>query len=316
MKIPRYRVFYVIIDQLAGHWEDSVRIEGTDLPPVNVKGYHEKGLIPNISYLINNGLWVKRTWNRGICDTAHGMKYLSTGTYDMNANIGLFEYLYSLKIKTSVFTTQPWGSKGYFYIPGNLISLPGYYRPYMDDYLIWKLFVEPYLDLQKDWGAVHFYLPINDLISFCPSYQKFNPHPRSSKHAYMLYLDKLIGEIIEFLKVKGYWNDTIIVIASDHGYHLGCSVARERGAKSVNWCADHPEPYDCYIWDFDNDRNTEKYSGGPRRTTFIVSGGALDDEYKGKVIEEAEIIDVVPTIAKLLGIDYCNIYKCEGKSIL
>ena len=43
------RVFYLIIDQLAGHWEESVKIEGTDLPPANVKGYHEKGLIPNFS---------------------------------------------------------------------------------------------------------------------------------------------------------------------------------------------------------------------------------------------------------------------------
>ena len=59
------RVFYLIIDQLAGHWEESIKIEGTNLPPVNVKGYHEMGLIPNLSYLIENGLWVRRPWNRG-----------------------------------------------------------------------------------------------------------------------------------------------------------------------------------------------------------------------------------------------------------
>ena len=69
-------VVYVVIDQLAGHWEDSVKIEGTDLPPANVKGYHEKGLIPNFSYLIDNGLWVKRPWNRERCETACAMKYL------------------------------------------------------------------------------------------------------------------------------------------------------------------------------------------------------------------------------------------------
>ncbi|RKY84034.1 hypothetical protein DRQ11_12135, partial [candidate division KSB1 bacterium] len=52
-------VVYLVIDQLAGHWAGSVRVDGTDFPPANVKGYHEKGLIPNFSYLIDNGLWVK-----------------------------------------------------------------------------------------------------------------------------------------------------------------------------------------------------------------------------------------------------------------
>jgi len=43
-----------------------------------------------------------------------------------------------------------------------------------------------------------------------------------------------------------------------------------------------------------------------------LSGGALEEKYRGKTIEEAEIIDVIPTIVQLLDIPY----ECEGKSIL
>jgi len=184
------RVIYLVIDQLAGHWEESVKIEGTDLPPANVKGYHERGLIPNFSYLIDNGLWVKRPWNKAECQTPCGMRYLATGSY------------------------------------------------------------------------------IEEKACF--------------------------------------------IIVADHGYHLGCSEAAEAGIMTNNRCHGHGKPYDCEVWDFENNHSTGIYSGGPRRITFILSGGGLDKKYRGKTIEEAEIIDVIPTIAQLLDVPY----KCQGKSIL
>jgi len=309
------RLFYLIIDQLAGHWAEGVIVDEEELmPPANVLDYHGRGLIPNFSYIINEGIWVKRPWNRGVCDTGHGMKYLCTGTYDTSVNMGFFEYVkekYKDLVKIAVFTTIPWAMRGYFYVPDYMISLPPYYRPY-NDHLVWTLFVRPYLEREENWNMVHLYLALNDMVSHCPSYQKRNPHPMSSKHAYMLYLDKLVGEIISFLKNKEYWDETIIVIASDHGYHLGCEVCRNLGAKTMNWCCDHPTPYDCYVWDFERDRKTNKYSGGPRRITFIVSGGGLDDELRGSIVEKAEIIDVIPTIAKLIGVEF----KTEGRSII
>ena len=305
------RLFYIIIDQLAGHWADNVFVHD-NIPPANVLGYVERKFLPNFEYIIRNGVWVKRPWNRGTCDTLHGMKYLCTGSYDMNIEVGFFEYLtIKYKVNCAVFTTSPWGKRGYFYIPGYMVSLPGYYAPYYDDYLVWKLFVMPYLESNENWEALHFYMAINDMVSHCPSYQKTNPHVKSSKHAYLIYLDKLLGEIVSFLKVKGYWDDTLLVVASDHGYHLGCSVARGMGVTTANWCCDHPAPYDCEVWDFEKDKSTGIYSGGPRRITFILSGGAISD-YKGLIIEEAEIIDVIPTIAKILGVEY----KAEGKSII
>jgi len=329
------RVFYLIIDQLAGHWEESVKIEGTSLPPVNVKGYHEMGLIPNLSYLIENGLWVRRPWNRGDCNTRSGMRYLATGRYapplygkdywdSRNAYTsedleGFFEYAKMYlggEFRCLVFSS--WFQRGYFYTPDMIVN------PYSErridlgntllwpDLKLWRNFIRPYLDDFPDFNLVHVYFPTFDFVCGCPSYLKENFHPLSSKHAYMLFLDELIGEIIGYLQAKKLWDETYFVIASDHGYHLGCTVAKQMGAKTNNWCCGHQPPWDCEVWDFQNDRSTGIYSGGPRRITFILSGGGLEEEYRGKFIEEAEIIDVIPTIAHILDIPY----KCEGRSIL
>ena len=307
------RLFYIVIDQLAGHWADGIFVSG-DLPPANVRGYHELGLTPNISRLIEGGLWVERPWNRGGCDTRHGMKYLSTGTYDMSASVGFFEYVkekYKENVRVAVFTTTPWAMRGYFYVPDYVVSLPPCYGPYYDDWMVWALFVRPYLEREENWDMIHFYMPINDIVSHCPSYQEHNPHPKSSKHAYLLHLDKLIGEIVRTLEALGHWSETVLVLASDHGYHLGCDVARRMGARSANWCCDHGEPWDCVVWDFERDEPTGVYSGGPRRVTFIVSGGGLPERLKGVAVKEAEIIDVIPTVAKLLGVEF----RAEGRSL-
>jgi len=327
-------VFYLIIDQLAGHWEESVKIEGTNLPPVNIKGYHEVGLIPNFSYLIKSGLWVKRPWNRGICDTRNGVRYLATGRYASplynedywnnrekyaNENIeGFFEYakMYRGKsFKCAVFSG--WFQRGYFYTPDTVVNPHSITRIDVSDFLecsdllLWRNFVLPYLNDNPDFNLVHVYFPTFDHLLSCPSYQK-RKSILSSKHAYIKFLDEIIGEIIEYLKMKKLWEETYFIIASDHGYHLGCSFCHTAGIKTNNWCCDHDSPYDCEVWDFENNKSTGIASRGPRRTTFILSGGGLEEKYQGRVVEEADIIDVIPTIAQILDIPY----PCEGKSIL
>ena len=330
-------VVYLVIDQLAGHWEESVRIEGTDLPPANVKGYHEKGLIPNFSHLIENGLWVKRPWNKERCETVSAMKYLATGFYskteacyagsnkkswflEAEKEMGFFEFAIRHHLEDlAVVTTGPIFSRGYFYVPELMQRVPPEYRsgpPHQDDEAVLRRLAFPWMEWMEGLHAkrnlMHVYLYGMDEINRCPSYQKGLSEPESSKHTYLLFLDRLVGEMTQFLKAKGLWEETYIVIASDHGYHLGCSVAPGMGVKTNNWCCDHGEPWDCEVWDFENDRSTGIYSGGPRRITFILSGGVLDKESRGKTIEEAEIIDVIPTIAQLLDVPY----ECKGKSIL
>ncbi|RLF22849.1 MAG: hypothetical protein DRN15_07845 [Thermoprotei archaeon] len=116
------------------------------------------------------------------------------------------------------------------------------------------------------------YFPVMDSVSFCPIYQEPMPHPRSSKHAYMLFLDSLLGEIIEYLVYNKLWEETYLILAPDHGYHAGCSTARKLCARSANWCCDHPPPHDCEVWDFEHNKSTGRYSGCTRRTLFLVSG--------------------------------------------
>ena len=340
------RVLFIIIDQLPGHWAKGVNVaEGMqlsgdwakminvaeDMPPVNVWGYHEKGLIPNFSHLIGNGIFAF-TWNRGICDTPHGMKYLATGKYDVEPfwsslenqpyyarkasdPMGLLEYAKHHDpeaISAACFTTNNWSAPGYFFPAADTHALSSYYP----DELIWRQFALPYLRSKENWNLVHVYFPVMDSISNCPSYSYWNPHVRSSKHSYMLFLDSLLGEVIEFLQFNELWEETYLILASDHGYHAACSAARNIGVKTgintPNWCYDHLPPYDCEMWDYVEDKSTGTYSGCARRTLFIVSGGALEESLRGKVIDEAEIIDVAPTIADIHEIPY----KCEGKSLL
>lgn len=320
------RVLYLVIDQLAGHWAEGVKIAGTDLPPANVKDYHELGLIPNFSYLIENGLWVKRPWNKGHCDTTHGMRYLATGSYkevcynsenpwylETDKEVAFFECAQHYgreKIEIGVFSQSPWLAKGYFYTP---VSMHGLVSGHYSDEAMLRDHAFPWMkEVVPNWNLVHIYFPKMDSIAQCPSYNEGDADPHSSKHNYLLFLDGLIGEIIHFLKAGGLWEETYFIVASDHGYHLGCSFAAGKGVKTNNWCCDHPAPWDCEVWDFGKGISTGMPSNGPRRIAFVLSGGALEERYRGKTIEEAEIIDVIPTIARLLDVPY----ECEGRSIL
>jgi hypothetical protein len=323
------RILFIVIDQLPGHWAKGVNV-AEDMPPANIWDYHKKGLIPNFSNLIKNGIFAF-SWNRGTCDTPHGMKYLATGSYNVEPfwklmknqsfydrtglePMGLFEYAKRHNpegITAACFTTDNWAAPGYFFTATDTYALSAYFS----DENMWRDFALPYLRRRIDWNLVHVYFPINDIISNCPSYSFWMPHARSSKHAYLLFLDSLLGEIVEFLKFNDLWSETYLILASDHGYHAACSAARNIeariGINSPNWCCDHHPPYDCEIWDFENDRSRGLYSGCPRRTLSIVSGGGLEKSLQGKIIEESEIIDIAPTIADILKIPY----KCEGKSL-
>ena len=321
------KVLLIVIDQLPGHWTPGVEVV-PGFPPVNVWDYVRKGFVKNFRYLVENGLFAF-AWNMGICDTAHGMKYLATGRYNAEpywtsvngwpyyprkkggeGPIGLFEFAQHYaptRIKPACFTTDHWIAPGYFYTAGYPIALSAYHP----DEKTWREYAKPYLEKKKDWNLVYIYFPVMDAISYCPSYAEKTANPKETKHSYMLYLDTLIDEVIEFLKSSNVWDETYLILASDHGYHAACTVAKKKGAETPNKCMDHPPPYDCNVWDFQNNRDTGQYSGGPRRTTFIVSGGALEEKFRGKIVEYAEIIDVAPTIAEILDIPY----ECEGTSL-
>ena len=339
------RVLCLLIDQLTGHWEESVTIRGTDLPPVNLDGYHRLGLIPHFSHLIENGLWVKKPWNRGGCATQYGMRYLATGSYKSDIyfeNDGWRPCCYEKELTS--FTeaiSRNCKDSGRSFVSGVFGSLR-----WTDDFLSDSCYIQyppdgcndetmltehaiPWLGKTRDWNLAIVYFPQMDAIGDAgwegeENAWVFNPalappdfvEPREnrirSKHDYLMVLDALAGELITFLKREDFWEETYIIVTSDHGAHLGCSVAAELGAKTDNLWIGHPSPYDCEVWDFEDDKSAGIYSGGPRRVSFIVSGGGLDEQLKGTFVEEAEIIDVAPTIADIFGVTF----ECEGKSIL
>lgn len=321
---PIPRVFYVVIDQLAGHWREGVEA-APGFPPVNVWGYHKIGRIPHFSRLIEEGMFAF-TWNRRECMTACGVKYLATGCYNVGpvqtgdyyprteANPGPMGVLEAAKRHypdqhMATFTTAYWINPGYFYVPDISHGMPG---GFPDDRM-WGEFARPYFKRRRDWRLAHVYITTMDMVSLCPSYTPEEPSDcRKTKDAYVRHLDQILKEMIELLSEDGGWERTLIVIASDHGYHAGCNVAKAKGAKSANFCADHPPPYDCHVWDFEKDRATDLRSDCARRTTCIVSGGALPRELRGTVVPEAEIIDVAPTVADALDVPF----PCEGKSLL
>jgi len=122
-----------------------------------------------------------------------------------------------------------------------------------------------------------------------------------------------------FLKENGMWEETYLFIGSDHGCHYGCNVAVEEGQRRgideeslSNYCSNHQEPHDCYLWDFEKKEVTNKRIDGCRRITFIVSGGILSNNMRGKIVQYGEIIDFAPTIAKLMEIDFLS----DGKSVI
>ncbi|MBM4044911.1 MAG: hypothetical protein FJ279_07345, partial [Planctomycetes bacterium] len=207
------------------------------------------------------------------------------------------------------FTTAYWINPGYFYVPDMSMGFPGMFP----DDRMWGEFGLPYLRKRRDWVLAHVYLTTMDGVSLCPSYTPEPPADcRKTKDAYIRHLDEIVKEMIDYVREDNGWERTLIVIASDHGYHAGCTVAKAKGATSANFCADHPAPYDCRVWDFQADRETNIPSNCARRTTCIISGGALAPELRGTVVPEADIIDVAPSVAEALGVPF----PCEGRSLL
>ena len=77
-------------------------------------------------------------------------------------------------------------------------------------------------------------LPVFDRISYCPSYDPSLTDLGDTKHDYLLHLDRLLGRLVKALHESGAWSETVLVLASDHGYHLGCSACRAVGDSTPN----------------------------------------------------------------------------------
>ena len=99
----------------------------------------------------------------------------------------------------------------------------------------------------------------------------------------ILYTDYLAGKIFDSLREKNIFDDTVIIISSDHGENLG-----ELGIYAEHATADHPT---CRI------PMIIKFPGGAK--------GITDNTLHYN-------IDLLPTLAELLSVDLCE--QWDGKS--
>ena len=334
------RVMWVCIDQLAGHWAKNVIVETTGLPPPNVDGYHVHGLVPHISDLIDRGFWVKHAYNSAICGTGAAQGYIFSGSYkppkvlwrrsekdEGNAEVWTpsaldrkgehivqFLRMHHPYFKSAFF--NQWHSK---YIHADFFSFTACQKTEStyatvnvpkgtsDDTLI-KDFVEPWMRENTASGRG------------TPIYVEKLSSPFSDKHHHLIdHVDRNVGRLTTFLEKEGWWKDTVLLLCSDHAYHCGCDSANsdcfvpiDAPRRNVNFCWDHAGPYNCHVWDFKENKPTDLWSVCCRRIAFILSGGALDEKFKGKTIEEAEIIDIPATTADIFSLPY----KCDGTSVL
>lgn len=109
------------------------------------------------------------------------------------------------------------------------------------------------------------------------------------KYAAMLnYMDDVVGQIVEKLKDKGMWENTLMVVSSDNGgptYNLptlgpgGASNAPLKGGKMSDW------------------------EGGVRVNAF-VSGGAVPAAKRGtKLADYIHMADWYATLSRIAGVD-------------
>lgn len=92
------------------------------------------------------------------------------------------------------------------------------------------------------------------------------------------YLDDTIGRLVEGLRAAGAWEDTLLVVTSDHGENVG-----------DNGFVGHQ--YDL--------------SDTLLHVPLVVAGGAFDDVFGGAVDEErlVQLTDLAPTLLDATGID-------------
>ena len=329
--MTKIRGLILILDMLAGHWAEDVVVPSTGLPPPNVIGYVKAGKLPNFRECIEKGIFVY-SWNKGICNTPHGMKYLASGTYKIKARVKKGDRLYwefvegrgketilsackkkYPKDKVASFGSDSWMQTGWWKAPDCTMGWGSYFSDFLTaEYALNWMLNNP------DWKMVLLYLAEYDKTGNCPVFKKDAGYTEDKHHS-LLQLDKYLWMVKTFLEERGWWKETYLFIGSDHGCHYGCNVAVEEGIKRgipqkelSNYCSNHQEPHNCYLWDFEKNKATDKRSDCSRRTTFIISGGALSTNFQGKTIKYGEIIDFSPTIAKLMGIDFPS----DGKSVI
>ncbi|MBU0715347.1 MAG: hypothetical protein KJ964_08330 [Verrucomicrobia bacterium] len=325
------RALLLIMDMVSGHAADREVSPVTGLCYPNADGYMKAGLLPTFQQSRERGVFV-RAWNRQTCNTPHGMRYLASGSYRAKASPRLdldpywgFDEIAPIPTilsackkacpegKVAAFGSDAWMQTGWWKARDCTMGWGSYYSDYltMQHAFSWML-------ANPDWKMLLLYLAQYDMTGNCPL-KKEGAAYTEDKHHSLLMLDRYLWCVCHFLQEKTWWDETFLMIGSDHGCHVGCDVAvkegRTRGIPEPelkNYCSNHEPPYDCVAWDFQRNRPTDIRADDCRRTLFMIGGGALPKVRHGQEIPEAEIIDFAPTTASLLGIPM----ETDGKPLL
>lgn len=322
------RCVILILDMVAGHWDEAhPAVPSTGLRPPNVKDYAAAGLLPEFARGMREGVFVP-AWNRGICNTPHGQKYLASGTYRTRSVPGLDPYWRmeeGLEARTILsackrtfpdglvggFGSDAWMQTGWWKAADCTLSFGSYFSDFLTSQRCFA-----WMSANPQWKMTLLYLSQFDQTGRCPISGPDHSYTKDKHHS-LLHLDRLLWQVRAFLEESGWWQETVLFIGSDHGCHVGCDVAvqegRQRGvaeAELVNYCSDHQAPYDCLAWDFARNAASARRSDCARRTLFMATGGGLDPALHGRSVE-GEIIDFPATIASVMGIDF----PCEGRAL-
>ena len=125
--------------------------------------------------------------------------------------------------------------------------------------------------------------PLQVPNSYLTKFSFIDNSDRKYYHAMVNYLNDVVGELVDTLKKKGMWEDTLFVVSSDNGgpeyYGGGANNYPLRGGKLTDW------------------------QGGIRVNAF-VSGGFLPEKMRGQKTEEyIHVADWFSTFCALAGVD-------------
>ena len=134
--------------------------------------------------------------------------------------------------------------------------------------------------------------PLQIPRSYYDMFSNIDDEERRLYQAMVYYLDETIGELVDALKARGMWDNTLFVLSSDNGGPLytggGANNFPLRGGKGSDW------------------------QGGVRVNAF-VSGGYLPQERRGQKTDGyMHVADWYGTFCAIAGVDPFDVKACKA----
>jgi len=112
---------------------------------------------------------------------------------------------------------------------------------------------------------------------------------RATYYGMMTEVDTQVGRLVDGLRARGAWDNTFVILTSDHGEQLGDHWLTEK----LGW--------------FDQSYHVPLIVRDPRSESDATRGSIVDDRF-------TENVDVMPTILEWIGVDAP--VQCDGASLL